>query len=59
MVFDAISSKIYEVLSINPSADVLVFVQFNIHLKDWLTCSGGTGRPGELYYNLKRPYSYG
>ena len=59
MVFDAISSKICEVLSINPSADVLVFVEFNIHHKDWLTCSGGTGRPGELCYNLKRSYSYG
>ena len=23
---------------------------FNVHHKDWLTCSGGTDRPGELCY---------
>ena len=52
MVFDSISSNIDEVLSINPSADVFVFGDFNIHHKDWLTCSGGTDRPGELCYNF-------
>ena len=52
MVFDSISSDIDEVLSINPSANVFVFGDFNIHDKDWLTCSGGTDRPGELCYNF-------
>ena len=50
-VFDSISSNIDEVLSINPSANVFVFGDFNVHRKDWLTYSGGTDhRPGELCY---------
>ena len=56
-VFDAISHNIVEVLSINPSANVYVFGDFNFHHKDWLTCSGETDRPGELCYYLKRLYS--
>ena len=36
-VFDSISANIDEVLSINPSANVFVFGDFNIHHKDWLT----------------------
>ena len=51
-VFDSISSNIDEVLSINPSANVFVFGDFNVHHKDWLTFSGGTDRPGELCYNF-------
>ena len=51
-VSDSISSNIDEVLSINPSANVFVFGDFNIHRKDWLTYSGGTDRPGELCYNF-------
>ena len=51
-VFDSVSSNIDEVLSINPSANVFVFVDFNVHHKDWLTYSGGTDRPGELCYNF-------
>ena len=51
-VFDSVSSNIDEVLSINPSANVFVFGDFNVHHKDWLTYSGGTDRPGELYYNF-------
>ena len=39
-----------EVLSINPSASVFVFGDFNIHQKDWLACSDGTDRPGELKF---------
>ena len=35
-VFDSISSNIDEVLSINPSANVFVFGDFNVHHKDWL-----------------------
>ena len=42
MVFYSISSNIDEVLSINQSANVVVFGDFNIHHKDWLTYSGGT-----------------
>ena len=50
-IFDSISSNIDEVLSINPSANV-VFGDFNVHHKDWLTYSGGTDRPSELCYNF-------
>ena len=50
-VFDSVSSNIDEVLSINPSAKVFVFGDFNVHHKDWLTYSGGTDRSGELCYN--------
>ena len=42
MVFDSLASSIDEVLSINPSANVFVFEDFNAHHKDWLTYSGGT-----------------
>ena len=38
-VFDSISSNIDEVLSINPSANVFVFRDFNVHHKDWFTHS--------------------
>ena len=52
LVFDSISSNIDEVLSLNPSANVFVFGDFNDHHKDWLTYSGETDRPGELCYNF-------
>ena len=52
MVSDSILSNIDEALSINTSANVFVFGNFNIHHKDWLTYSGGTDRPGELCYNF-------
>ena len=51
-VFHSISSNIDEVLSINPSANVFVFGDFNVHHKDWLTYSKGIDRPGELCYNF-------
>ena len=51
-VFDSISSNIDEVLSINRSANVFVFGDFNVHHKDWLTYSGGTDRCGVLSYNF-------
>ena len=51
-ISDSVSSNTDEVLSINPSANVFVFGDFNIHNKDWLTYSGGTDRPGELCYNF-------
>ena len=47
-VFDSISSNIDEVLSINPSANVLVFGDFNVQHKDWLTYSDESDRSGEL-----------
>ena len=65
MVFHSISCNTDEVLSVNPSADVFVFAEFNVHLKDWFRLdfrwdySGGTDRSDELCYNLKRPYSDG
>ena len=51
-VFDSVSSYIDEVLLINPSANVFVFGDFNVHHKDWLIYSGGTDRPGEICYNF-------
>ena len=51
-VFDSISSNIDEVFSINPSANMFVFGDFNVHHKGWLTYSGGTDRPDELCYNF-------
>ena len=50
--FDSISSNIDEVLLINPSGNVFVFGDFNVHHKDWLTYSAGTDRPGQLCYNF-------
>ena len=50
--FDSTPSIIDKVISINPSANVFVFGDFNIHHKDWLTYSGGTDRSGELCYNF-------
>ena len=51
-VFDSVSSNIDEILSINPSANVFAFGDFNILHKDWLTFSGGTDGSGELCYNF-------
>ena len=31
---------------------MFAFGNVNVHHKDWLTCSGQTNRPGELYYNF-------
>ena len=46
-VFNSISPNIDDVLSINTSANMFVFGDFNVHHKDWLTYSGGTDRSGE------------
>ena len=54
-VFDSILSNIDEVLWINPSTNVLIFRDFNVNHKDWLTYSGRTGRPGELCYSFSIP----
>ena len=51
-VFDSISSNIDQVLSINPSANVFVFGDFNVRHKGWLTYSGRSDKPGELCYNF-------
>ena len=51
-VFDAISSNVDEVLSINPSANVFVFGGFNVHHEEWLSYTDGTDRPGQLCYNV-------
>ena len=51
-VFYYISSDIDEVLSINPSADVFFFREFNVHHKYWLTYSGETDKSGELCLNF-------
>ena len=39
-------------MRISRSTHLFVFGDFNIHHKDWLTYSDGTGRPGELCYNF-------
>ena len=44
-MFDAVSSNIDEVPSINLSANIFAFGDFNGCHKDWLTYSGGTDRP--------------
>ena len=44
--FDTVSSKMDEIFSITPSANVFVFGDFNIHHKSWLTYSSGTDRLG-------------
>ena len=51
-VFGSISSNIDGVLSINPSANVCVFGDFNVHHKDWLTYSGGTDGSGKICYDF-------
>ena len=51
-VFDSISFNIDEVPLINPTANVFVFGDSNVHHKDWLAYSGGTDWPGELCYNF-------
>ena len=51
-VFDSISSNRDEVLSINPSAYVFAFGDFNMHHRDCLSYSGGTDRPDELCYEF-------
>ena len=36
----------------NKISSDIVFGDFNVYHKDWLTYSGGTDRPGELGYNF-------
>ena len=52
MVFYSILPNIDEVFLINPSANMFVFGDFNVHHKDWLTYSGTTDRSGGLCYNF-------
>ena len=58
MLFDSVSYNIDEVLLINPSANVFVFGDLNVHAKDWLMYFGGTDRSGELlkFFYLKWRY---
>ena len=52
MVLNSISSNIDEVFLINPSANVFVFGDFNVHQKDRLAYSSGTDQLGELCHNF-------
>ena len=52
LFFDAISSNVDEVSSINPSNNAFVFGDCNVHHNDQLIYSGGTDRLGELCYNF-------
>ena len=51
-VFDSVSSNIDKFPSINPSTNVFIFGDFNVHHKKWLTCSGWTDRSGECCYTF-------
>ena len=51
-VLDSISSNIDEALSIDPSANVFVFGDFNVHHMNWLAYSHGADRPGKVCYNF-------
>ena len=51
-VFYPSSSNIDEVVSINPSAKVFIFKDFNDHHKDWEHFPGGMDRPGKLFSNF-------
>ena len=51
-IFDSISSNKDELLLINPSANVFVFGDFDVHHKDWPVHFGGTDRLGELCYTF-------
>ena len=53
-LYQSPSSALYTVFDsmINPSANVFVFGDFNVHHKDWFTYASGTDRPGELCYNF-------
>ena len=51
-VFDAISSNVDEVLSVNSSIIVFVFGGYFVHHKDWLTYSSGSDTRGELCYKF-------
>ena len=51
-VFVPILLIVNGVLLINPSANMFFIGDFTVHHKDWLTCSSGTDRSGELYYNF-------
>ena len=42
--FDDMSSNIAEAFSVNQSTNLFVFGDFNVHLKGWLNCSGGSDR---------------
>ena len=48
IIFCSISSNIDKVLSINTSANVFFFGDFNVHHMDWLAYSGRADRSGEL-----------
>ena len=52
-VFDTILSNTDKVLLIKPSANLFFFWDCNVHCKDWLTNSGGTVRPSELWLTHK------
>ena len=54
VIFDSNSSNIDKVLLMNLTANVFVFVDFNVHHNHWLTYSGGPDRPGELCYNFSQ-----
>ena len=56
MFFDFISSNIDEILSINPSGNLFVFGDFDVHHKDWPTYSGGTDWSVEFCYMFSISY---
>ena len=46
------------IVTLNLSGNVIVFAEFKLHHKDWLTYSGGINTIGEFFF-LKWPYLKG
>ena len=59
--FEQFLMSFHQALWINPSGNVFTFRDLNVSHNFWLNYSGGTDRPGELFYFfcVKRPYSDG
>ena len=57
-IFDTIPSHIDEVFSINLSTNVVVFGNFNVHHRAYLTYSGRTDGPNKPFYNLTQMVNF-
>ena len=51
-VFDSISCNIDKVLSTNPSNNMFILGDFNVHHKDWITYSSRIDSSDEICYNF-------
>ena len=55
-IFDAISNSIALALSRHPTAEIIVFGDFNVHHKEWLIRSHSTDAPGVSAFNFALSY---